>query len=119
MSETQPAPAPRTKPLPLVWLHRIENGLLVLALGLMVLLGVADLEFWDKLKLPIRVAGADSLIRHLTLIVGMLGGMVAAREGRLLSISSLTLFLPKQMVRWTSLFAGICLLYTSPSPRDH
>lgn len=107
MSEPQPAPAPRAKPLPLVWLHRIENGLLVLALGLMVLLGVADLEFWDKLKLPVRVAGADSLIRHLTLLVGMLGGMVAAREGRLLSISSLTLFLPKQVVRWTSLFAGI------------
>jgi len=107
MSETQPAPAPRAKPPLLVWLHRLENGLLVLALGLMVLLGVADLEFWDNLKLPVRVAGADSLIRHLTLIVGMLGGMVAAREGRLLSISSLTLFLPKKVVRWTNLFAGI------------
>ncbi len=89
------------------WLHRIENGLLVLALALMVLLGIADLEFWDKLKLPVRVAGADSLIRHLTLIVGMLGGMVAARESRLLSLSSLTQFLPKHVVRWMNLFAGV------------
>lgn len=107
MKESQPTPAPSAKPRLFVWLHRIENGLLVLALGLMMLLGVADLEFWDKLKLPIRFAGADSLIRHLTLIVGMLGGMVAARESRLLAISSLTQFLPKRVARWTSLSAGI------------
>lgn len=102
-----PGATARPKPAWLGWLHAIENGLLVLALALMVLLGVADLEFWDKLKLPIRVAGADSLIRHLTLIIGMLGGMVAAREARLLSISSLTQFLPKPAIRWTNLVAGV------------
>ncbi len=106
MNDPQATPS-SAKPALLSWLHRLENGLLIAAMGLMVLLGVADLEFWDKLKLPVRVAGADSLIRHLTLIVGMLGGMVAARESRLLSISSLTLFLPKGVVRWTNLFAGI------------
>jgi len=89
------------------WAHHAENGLLVLALALMVLLGVADLEVWEKLGLRIRFAGADSLIRHLTLIVGMLGGMVAAREKRLLAISTLNLFLPGKITRWTTLVSGI------------
>lgn len=107
MSENQPAPGPATKPVWLVWLHRFENGLLVLALSLMVLLGVTDLEFWQKLKLPVRIAGADGLIRHLTLIIGMLGGLIAARESRLLSISSFTQFMPDRVTRWTNLFAGV------------
>ncbi|MBI1178498.1 TRAP transporter large permease subunit [bacterium] len=109
MSELPAAPVADSKPKPpaLVWLHRFENGLLVLSLALMVLLGVSDLEIWDKLKIPIRIADADSLIRHLTLIVGMLGGLVAAREGRLLAISSLTQFLPTKVTRWTRLFTGI------------
>jgi C4-dicarboxylate transporter DctM subunit len=95
------------KPAFFVWLHRAENLLLIAALGAMVLLGVADLEIWEKLKIPIRIAGADSLIKHLTLIVGMLGGMIAARECRLLSISSLTQFLPEKTKRRTALFSGI------------
>lgn len=107
MSENQPAPRPATKPVWLVWLHRFENGLLVLALSLMVLLGVTDLEVWQKLKLPVRIAGADGLIRHLTLIIGMLGGLIAARESRLLSISSFTQFMPDRVTRWTNLFAGV------------
>lgn len=97
----------KPQPVWLVWLHRFENGLLVLALSLMVLLGVADLEFWQKLKLPVRISGADSLIRHLTLIVGMLGGLIAARESRLLAISSFTTFMPERITRWTNLFAGV------------
>ncbi len=109
MIDSAPAPvsAPAAKNPCLVWLHRLEDGLLMLALALMVLFGVADLEFWEKLRLPIRFAGADSLIRHLTLIVGMLGGMVAARESRLLSLASLTQLLPKPVVRWMNLFAGV------------
>lgn len=110
---TEPLPTASTaapvssKHAVLVWLHRVENGLLVSALALMVLLGVADLEVWGKLGLDIRLAGADNLIRHLTLIVGMLGGMVAARESRLLAISSLNLFLPERVKRWTAMISGM------------
>ncbi|HAV61814.1 MAG TPA: C4-dicarboxylate ABC transporter permease [Verrucomicrobiales bacterium] len=107
MSEPQTAEPPRPKHPLFVWLHRLENGLLIAAMAAMVLLGVADLEFWEKLKIPVRVAGADSLIRHLTLIMGMLGGMVAARESRLLAISSFTQFMPKHVRRWTELGSGI------------
>lgn len=109
MSETPQSDETKKKPKPvfLVWLHRFENGLLIAAMAAMVLLGVADLEFWEKLKIPLRFAGADSLIRHLTLIMGMLGGMVAAREHRLLAISSFTQFMPRRVTRWTELFSGI------------
>jgi C4-dicarboxylate transporter, DctM subunit len=101
---SQPAGTP---PVFWRWLHRCENGLLVLALALMVLLGVADLGFWQTLKLPLRVPGSDSFIRHLTLIVGMLGGMVAARESRLLAMTSFTPLLPERLRRWVRLGSGV------------
>jgi tripartite ATP-independent transporter DctM subunit len=107
MSELPSVPSTSQKPAVLRWLHRGENGLLVLALALMILLGVADLGFWQKLKLPIRVPGAESFIRHLSLIVGMLGGMVAARETRLLAMSSVAPFLPAKAKRWAQLGSGI------------
>lgn len=113
MSEIPTVPSALPKPAWLAWLHRIENFLLVLALALMMLLGVADLEFWRKLKLP-PIAGAESLVRHLTLLVGMLGGMVAARESRLLSMSGLTQFLSERARYWCHFFSGIvaCVLTT-------
>lgn len=111
MISATPAPAAgeRLGPLTRVrrYFHRVENLLLVVTLGLMVLLGVADLEFWERVGIPVRVAGADNLIRHLTLLVGMLGGMIAARESRLLSISSFTQLLPEGARRWTTLGSSI------------
>lgn len=107
------APAGPT-PTWLRWLHRGEDGLLVLVLALMVLLGVADLQFWQRLGLHIRVPGAESFIRHLTLIVGMLGGMVAARESRLLAMSSVAPYLPAKAKRWTQFGSGVvaCVITT-------
>jgi C4-dicarboxylate transporter DctM subunit len=78
-------------------LRRIEDLALAVSLLLMVLLGVVDLEWWRDLGIRIPIAGADELLRHLTLVVGMLGGAVAAREGRLLSIASVAPLLPKQL----------------------
>lgn len=76
-------------------LWRIEDLALAASLLLMVLLGVVDLEWWRNLGVRIPIAGADELLRHLTLVVGMLGGAVAAREDRLLSIASVAPLLPK------------------------
>ena len=69
--------------------HRIENLLLAVVLGLLVLLGVAGATR--------TFANADELIRHLTLLIGMLGGMAAAREGRLLSMGTIAHAMP---ARW-------------------
>ncbi len=39
------------------------------------------------------VAGMTVIVQHLVLVVGMVGGAIAARNGRLLSLSTLTTFL--------------------------
>lgn len=69
--------------------HRFENALLAAVLALLVILGVAN-AFRS-------FADTDELIRHLTLLVGMLGGMVAARDGRLLAMGTVAHALP---ARW-------------------
>jgi tripartite ATP-independent transporter DctM subunit len=79
------------KPRWLAALHQAENWLLVLVLAAMVLLPVS--EILRRMGLPIGIHGADDFLRHLTLIAGMLGGMIAARENRLLALSSLPQFL--------------------------
>ncbi|MGB5132610.1 MAG: TRAP transporter large permease subunit [Steroidobacteraceae bacterium] len=73
----------------MAFVHRFENLLLATVLALLVLLGVAGATT--------RFANADELIRHLTLLVGMLGGMAAAREGRLLSMGTIAHAMP---ARW-------------------
>jgi tripartite ATP-independent transporter DctM subunit len=39
----------------------------------------------------VQIRGQGSIVQHLTLIAGMIGGAIAAREGRLLSLSSVDL----------------------------
>src|SRR5512141_634196 len=78
-------------------LWRVEDALLAACLASMVLLGVADLEIWTRIGVSIPIAGTDELLRHVTLLVGMLGGAIAAREGRLLSVASVAPLLPKRL----------------------
>jgi len=75
--------------------HRIENLLLAAALAALVLLGVASSSA--------ALADTDELIRHLTLLVGMLGGMAAARDDRLLAMGTIALALPP---RWKAAIAA-------------
>lgn len=90
---TGPAPiAPAVaKPRWLAALHQVENWLLVLVLAAMMLLPVS--EILRRMGVPFGIHGADDFLRHLTLVAGMLGGMIAARENRLLALSSLPQFL--------------------------
>ena len=62
-----------------------ENLLLVAALAAMLLLPVAEILLRHVLKTG--VSGSSAIVQHLTLIVGMLGGAIAARDGRLLALS--------------------------------
>lgn len=66
--------------------HSGENLLVTLALGAMVILPLVEraLRIW----LGIGISGASSLVQHLTLVVGMLGGAIATRERRLLSLAT-------------------------------
>lgn len=63
-------------------LRAVENGALAVALGLMVLLPMAESAL--RATVGTGISGASALLQHLTLVVGMLGGAVAAREDRLL-----------------------------------
>lgn len=76
--------------------HRLENLLLAAVLGLLVLLGVAAASA--------ALSTTDELIRHLTLLVGMLGGMAAARDGRLLSMGTFVQAVP---ARWKSMIEAL------------
>ena len=77
------------------FVHRAEDLLLAAVLALLVVLGAASASM--------RFSNFDELIRHLTLVVGMLGGMVAAREGRLLAMGT---FLQAVPPRWQSTVQG-------------
>jgi C4-dicarboxylate transporter, DctM subunit len=80
--------APAGGPSPAPWrrvLTQGENSLIVAALAVMMLLPVAEIGL--RLVFKTGISGSSTIVQHLTLIVGMLGGAIAARDGRLLALS--------------------------------
>src|SRR2546422_9041522 len=70
---------------------KFENAILSLALAALAVLPI--LESLLRKTLHVGLSGSTAFVQHLTLIVGMLGGAVAARDNRLLSFSTLAGFL--------------------------
>jgi tripartite ATP-independent transporter DctM subunit len=66
--------------------HRTEDIVLSAALGAMAILPLAEIAL--RTTFGVGIPGSASIVQHLTLWVGMLGGAVAAREARLLSLST-------------------------------
>jgi len=64
---------------------RVEAVALAGVLGLMMMLPLVVVPLR---AIHVQIRGQGSIVQHLTLIAGMLGAAVAAREGRLLSLSS-------------------------------
>ena len=64
-----------------------ENLAVAAALAIMALLPLAEIVL--RATLHVGISGAASFTQHLALVVGMLGAAVAARQGRLLSLSTL------------------------------
>jgi C4-dicarboxylate transporter, DctM subunit len=93
MTEITPASAPtEQRPLP-IWLgvlRSAENGLLALVLSGLILLPLLEIVF--RKFANFGITGSSAFVQHLTLLVGMLGGAIAAREGRLLTLSTLPNF---------------------------
>lgn len=83
----------------MAFVHLAENLLLAAALALLVLLGVASAST--------TFANTDELIRHLTLLIGMLGGMMAARDARLLSMGTIALALPASWKPAIAAYTGL------------
>jgi len=100
--EPSPVPAPVPVPVPEAapppgdarptWSTRLrsaENLLVVLALGLMTLLPCLEIVLRKHGGVP----GSAPIVQHLVLLVSMIGGAIAARDNRLLSISTLSHYL--------------------------
>ena len=64
-----------------------ENLMLAAALAVMALLPLAEILL--RAVFQVGISGAASFTQHFALISGMLGAALAAREGRLLSLSTL------------------------------
>ncbi len=80
------------------FLHGIESTFLITALVVMMLLPVT--EIFMRAGFGRGLSGGSIIVQHLVLAVGMIGGAIAARKGRLLSLSTLTTFLTG---RWKDL----------------
>ena len=75
---------------------RFEDGLTAVVVIGIVILPLADVvarEVFDS-----YVEGAESVTAHLTLVIGMMGAAIAARDGRLLSLATGAL-MPEGWVR--------------------
>lgn len=109
MSELDDARNEAAAPEPGGWrgaLRYGENLFSCLALALLVLLPLSNIVLR---KLDWGIPGADAIITHMTLVIGMLGGMLAARERRLLSLSTAEALLKgwgKTLVRVVSSAVG-------------
>ncbi|HLE35966.1 MAG TPA: TRAP transporter large permease subunit, partial [Candidatus Acidoferrales bacterium] len=76
------------------WLREVENLLVSLALAALVLLPLGEIVL--RKLFQTGISGATAFQQHLTLLIGLLGGALAAREGRLLTLSTLMDFLKGQ-----------------------
>jgi len=86
------------------WLWETENLLLPLALAALMLLPL--LEIVGRKLFHGGVSGAAAFEQHLVLIIGLLGGMFAARDRRLLALSTLTTFLKGRWQTFARVFSS-------------
>jgi len=89
------------------WRRRLRRGeelLVVLALAFMVILPLIEILFrkfgWGGIQ------NSTAIVQHLTLVVSMLGGALAAREGRLLSITAATTHFKGRWKTFAAVFSG-------------
>jgi C4-dicarboxylate transporter DctM subunit len=85
-------------------LNRGEDLCICFALALMALLPV--LEIVLRPTLHIGISGSIVIVQHLTLIISMVGGAIAARDGRLLSLSTANSLLKGWTASAARLFSG-------------
>jgi tripartite ATP-independent transporter DctM subunit len=70
------------------WLRDVEGLLVSLVLAALVLLPLAEIVL--RKLFQAGISGATAFEQHLTLLIGLLGGALAARDRRLLTLSTLT-----------------------------
>ena len=106
MSEAVDNLAGRQKKSPGGWRSGLQTGedvLIALCLAAMVILPLAEMVLRST---TFVLRGSSAIQSHLTLFVCMLGGAIAARERRLLSLSTVTAFLKPRARAAAQLFSS-------------
>ena len=86
----------------------VENLALAAALATLALLPIAEIIL--RATVQAGIPGAQAFAQHFALVVGMLGAAVAAREARLLSLSTLQDLLRGRALGLARFFAGVVAL---------
>lgn len=103
---------------PLVrWLHRLEDGLLILAL--LAMIGMAVLQILLRTLFHTGVVWGDEFVRVLVLWLGLLGAVSASRTDRHIRIDLASRYLPDRLKPWvaalvqlaTALVCGVAAWY--------
>ena len=85
---------------------KLENALISLALAALVALPL--LETLLRKTLHTGLSGSTAIVQHLTLMVGMMGAAIAARENRLLALSTLRDLLKGRWRAASGVLGGAC-----------
>jgi len=94
-------------PPPAGWRGRLvlaENMVLAFALAAMMLLPLIEIVL--RKLLHTGISAQTSIVQHLTLVVGMVGGAIAARDGRLLALGTVELLARGRLKTPSRIFAG-------------
>lgn len=83
-----------------------ENVFLFACLAAMTLAPLAEILL--RSVFGTGISGGTAIVQHLTLVVAMLGGAVAAREDRLLALSTAAGLLPAKAQAAARIFANAC-----------
>ena len=86
------------------WLRDAEDLLVVLALAALVLVPLGEIVL--RRVFHTGITGATAFQQHLTLLIGLLGGALAARERRLLTLSTLLDCLTGKGKLWARVFSS-------------
>lgn len=95
------------------WLHRLEDGLLITILFLMMVMAV--LQIFLRNAMDSSVVWIDPFLQHAVLWIGLLGAMIASRNDEHIRIDIASHYLPAHWHRWLVLLVdlftfGICAL---------
>lgn len=99
-----PDQPPASAPSRLRWLWDAENFLVSLALAALTLLPL--IEIVGRKLFHGGISASAAFQQHLVLIIGLLGGMFAARDRRLLSLSTLTTLLKGRWLLFARVFSS-------------
>jgi C4-dicarboxylate transporter DctM subunit len=85
--------------------HGVEDFAVSLVLAAMVLIPLTEAIL--RRTFHVGIPASTAMVQHAVLLVGMLGGAIAAREGRLLALSTLEqTWIPKRLRPAVHIFTG-------------